>query len=80
MAKKAYVAQIERFGYTLTSLGRTKGEAHDAIIETYIDTYKRANGIHPKEDIIPGSNQSHLDLAEDELYITAIKYGETRWL
>ena len=77
---KVYLAQLERFGYLITAVGRTKGEAHQAIMETYKSSYRHENGTEPSMDRVPYSDRTFLQLAEEELFVTEIRYGEALWL
>lgn len=79
--KKAYLAQLERFGHYLTAVGKTKGEAHDAVMTAYKKAFKDSNdGVDPAKDFFPGSDQTYLQVAEDEIFVTSINLGEVIWL
>lgn len=79
---KSYLAQLDRFGYVLTAVGRTKKEAADAVLKSYTNTFKSENGIDPRNDYIPNTEpkQTYFSLAETELYVTPICSGECLWL
>ena len=79
--KKAYLAQLERFGHYLTAVGKTKGEAHDAVMKAYKKAYRDSNdGADPARDIIDSSGRSYLEVAEDEIFVTSLNLGEVLWL
>lgn len=40
-----WMMELDRFGYTLRVMGRTKEEAEDAMREEYIRAYAKFNGI-----------------------------------
>lgn len=78
--KKVYLAQLERFGYTLTAIGRTEEEARDAIIKDYKRIYKEWNNVDPGKDFT-SDNRSYLQIAEDELFVEEVELGKTvLWL
>ena len=41
-----WMMELDRFGYTLRVMGRTKEEAEDAMREEYIRAYAKINGIY----------------------------------
>lgn len=73
-----WLAELDRFGYTLRVVGRTKEEARDALIKEYVKTYKEWNGIHPKKDIFYG-DRSYYDSAVDEICPLELQFGEVDW-
>ena len=81
MAKRKYVyyAEIERFGYTLSTIALTEKEAKDAITEEYIKAFKDENGEHPSKCILP-SNRTYMDIFNDELFVTKRELGSVSWL
>lgn len=79
---KVYLTELERFGYTLKAIGRTKKEAEDAVIAEYIRTFKNINGTDPAEedtDRYFGDDRSCLDVARDELYTEEVEFGKVLW-
>lgn len=81
MAKRKYVyyAEIERFGYTLSTIALTEKEAKDAITEEYIKAFKDENGEHPNKSIAYG-NRTYMDIFNDELFVTKRELGSVSWL
>lgn len=80
---KVYLAKLERFGYEITAIGKTKHEAKNAVIDSYIKAYTAENKTDPAKDKIIdfySSGQTYLDLAERELYVQELNYGEAIWL
>ena len=77
---KGYLAQLERFGYMITAIGRTEKEARDAVIRSYREAYIHENGIDPGQDRMPYSERTYLALAKEELFCTEIEYGQAIWL
>lgn len=79
--KKAYLGTLDRFGYTLTAVGKTKGEVREAIMSSYKKTYAMENdGANPAKDLFPGSDRTYLQIADEELFITQVNFGEALWL
>ena len=81
MAKgKIYFGQLERFGYTLTVVGRTEDEVYEALEKAYVEAYKNENyGADPREDVMYG-DRTYYDVAMDEMYIDEFIPGEVQWL
>lgn len=78
---EVYLAQLERFGYMLTAVGRTEAEARDAIISKYKEVYVRENGSDPAKDFFhPIDDRSYLQTAMDELFVQKTEFGEVMWL
>lgn len=82
-----YVAELDRFGYTLTVIGRTEQEAIDALMEAYYKAYEDENGINlrtlPKEgkedyDMYE-EDREYLETAKDEMYVQFLAFGEVEW-
>lgn len=44
-----WMMELDRFGYTLRVMGRTKEEAADAMWEEYIRAYAKANSVDESE-------------------------------
>lgn len=44
-----WMMELDRFGYTLRVMGRTKEEAEDAMREEYIRAYAKANSMDESE-------------------------------
>jgi len=80
MTKKIYLAQIDRYGYMLTSVGRTEAEARDAILKKYREAFRNDNGCDPSEELLPDTDLSYLELAKEELFVTPVEFGEVLWL
>lgn len=79
--KGVYMAQLNRFGYALTAVGRTKKEAVDTVIATYINSYKSENGTDPDKDYVDWTEPiTYLELAKQETFVTFLDYGHTEWL
>ena len=80
-SKGVYMAQLNRFGYALTTVGRTKKEAVDTVIATYINYYRSENGTDPDEDYVDWTEPiTYLELAKKETFVTFLDYGHTKWL
>lgn len=82
-----YIAEIYRFGYDLTAIGRTEQEAVDALMEAYYKAYEDENGIDLRA--LPGEgdedydmyaeDREYLETAKDEIYVRFLKFGEVEW-
>lgn len=44
-----WMMELDRFGYTLRVMGRTKEESEDAMREEYIRAYAKVNGLDESE-------------------------------
>ena len=76
---KVYIAEVERFGYTLTAMGKTEREAKDAIIAEYVRAYMDENeGSHPIKDEHPYGGTYYDNMLED-LSVEEIEFGVVEW-
>lgn len=73
-----YLGQLDRFGYTLTVVGKTKSETENALLEAYKKAYEDFNGISPDKDYVSGS-RTYLELAKEEMFITKLELGDVQW-
>lgn len=71
-----WVAELERFGYSLRTVGRTEKECRDAMSAEYIKTYAIYNGSFDMED---EEDKEYYDYAMDEIYCDFIPYGKVVW-
>ena len=75
-----WVATLERFGYTLMVVERTKQKAVDALIGIYKQTYQRYNGFGSIEEMENDEEFKHyFELAMEELYVRKLEYGIVEW-
>ena len=74
-----FISQLERFGYTLTAVGRTKREAENAVLSDYYSVYKDVNGIAPDEDWLDDEH-TYWSLAKEEIFTEEVEFGKVRWL
>lgn len=80
MAKDTvYYGQLERFGYTLTAIGRTEREVRKALEKEYVETYISENGADPREEFWD-DGESYYKVAMDEMYIDEFTFGKVEWL
>ena len=79
--KYIYFCETDRFGYTLQVIGRTEEEARQAMIEEYIKTYKRLNGVDPRDEDISyySDYRSYLDVFLEELNVEKREFGKVEW-
>ena len=85
MAKQketVWVAQLERFDYTLVAVGKTEKEAREAILKEYIKAFTDLNGEDPRETVAEEygyDTTTFYDIAEEELFAEEVKFGEVKW-
>lgn len=81
MAKKnetIYICTLDRFGYTLTTAGKTEKQAREAIIKEYVKTYKKwNNGADPRKE--ERRNGTYYDEMLEDLYVYELPIGEVEW-
>ena len=66
-----YLAQLYRFGYNLTAIGKTKDQVARTIMKEYRKTYRELNGSLCMADA---------QRAAEEIEITELQYGHVEWL
>ena len=84
---KVWVAQLERFGYTLLCVEKTKQKAFDAMSREYISTYYKWNKADKNinwesaEEMVEKDEEfkEYYQCAMDEMYITDLEYGQVDW-
>lgn len=81
---KIYMATLDRFGYDLTVIAKTKKEAEDALMEEYINAYKVRNGSDPREDMYEdmyeyGGDRSYYEVAKGDIGIYDFELGKVEW-
>lgn len=75
-----WVATLERFGYTLMVVERTKQKAVDALIRVYKQTYQKYNEFDSIEEMENDEEFKHYyELAMEELYVRKLEYGMVEW-
>ena len=74
-----YVAELERFGYTLTAAGTNKGTLAKAIMAEYEEAYKNLNSEDPHEVFTYSDELSDYDTALEEIYIRPFAPNEVEW-
>ncbi len=79
MAKGAYVGTLERFGYTMTCVGKTEKDVVASIMKCYDESYRHNNGgLDPKKAHSYGE-ESDYDVARGDVYVRFLEYGEVEW-
>lgn len=73
-----WFSEIERFGYTLQCIGNSEKEVLDAMIDEYIKTYKKRNGVDPsvEED---ADDKEYYEVFLEELCIEKRELGKVEW-
>lgn len=81
-----WVATLERFGYTLMVVERSKQKAVDAMSEEYKKSYFRRNkdfGYLDCDTIEEMENDEefkyYYELAMEEMYVRKLEYGIVEW-
>lgn len=75
-----WVATLERFGYTLMVVERTKQKAVDALVGVYKQTYQKYNKFDSIEEMENDEEFKHyFELAMEELYVRKLEYGIVEW-
>ncbi len=77
-----FVGSLERFGYTLFGVGRTKTEVVTAIMKTYDEAYRRANGADcdPRKQRLFRGDQSDYTKAKGDIYVREMQFGDVEWI
>ena len=77
MRNTIYYGELERFGYTLTAVGKTREEVKSAILNEYIKAYKDwNNGYFPE-----GSEEFEhdYDAAREDLFTRELEFNKVEW-
>lgn len=67
-----FFIQLDRFGYMLTAIGKTRNDVKKTIMDEYKRAYKNINGCGP--------SRRELDWVKEEAVPQEIKCGEVLWL
>lgn len=70
--EQVYLAQLDRFGYMLTAVGRSKEEARIAIMDEYLKAYVQCNDGYPDQEMF--------DTASNEINVSALVFGRVEWM
>ena len=76
---KIYLAELDRFGYTLSAVGTTADEATKAIMREYRREYKRENGTNPGQDMNELCGKSYSAAAREAIQVTEFTTGKVEW-
>lgn len=75
-----WVATLERFGYTLMVVEKSKQKAVDAMIGVYKQTYQKRNEFSSIEEMENDEEFKHYyELAMEEMYVRKMEYGMVEW-
>ena len=78
-----WVGELDRFGYTLTVVGRTEEETREALMNAYEKTYRDLNNdIDPREDFkegYSGEEISYYDNAKEDVCVWEMAFGRVEW-
>lgn len=73
MAKKEelYIGELERFGYVLRVVCKTREQCEYALITEYLHAYRKRNRHNPSEE--------ELEAVDDDMYVSALELGKVDW-
>ena len=74
--KKIYLGSLYRFGGCIECAGETRKQAIDAIMQAYSETYKRQNGIDPKEEYVFGTKKTYFAQAKADIEMHVFEIGK----
>lgn len=76
-----WFATLERFGYTLTVIEKTRQGAIDALMAEYEKAFIDINGFSPKDEINDRgfTDLSYYDEARSDVEITKLTSGHVEW-
>jgi len=75
-----WVATLERFGYTLMVVDKSKKKAVDALVSVYKQTYQKRNEFNSIEEMENDEEFKHYyELAMEEMYVRKFEYGIVEW-
>lgn len=75
-----WVATLERFGYTMMVVERTKQKALDTIVAEYKKAYAYRNGFTTIEEMEQDEEfKRYFDMAMEEVYCRRMEYGKLEW-
>ena len=75
-----WYASIDRFGYSLETVAKTKDEAVLALMEAYRDAFKNQNnGMDPTEEQGRYGTGSYYEEALDDVVVRFMPFCEVEW-
>lgn len=79
MLKNAiYYGELERFGYTLTAVGKTEQDVTRALLKEYKKAYKQWNELARLSD--DPEFKEYYERAKDDLKIIELEFNKVEWL
>lgn len=76
-----WLAQLDRFGYTLTAIGNTKEEAIKIVMNEYSKAFKERNdGTSPSKMSVPYGAGSYYANAKEDIWCLELELGKCYWL
>lgn len=73
-----WIGELDRFGYVLKTVGRTKDEVKEALSKEYIKTYKDINDSDPRKDSYYGDT-TYYDSAMEDINMWEATFGKVEW-
>lgn len=76
-----WFAQLDRFGYTLTVIEKTRQKAIDALMTEYEKAFININGFNPKDETNDRgyTELSYYDEARSDIEIMKLISGKVEW-
>ena len=76
-----WIATLNRFGYTLTVIEKTRQKAIDALMAEYEKAFININGFNPKDEINDRgyTDLSFYDEARNDIEIMKLTSGKVEW-
>lgn len=73
---KLYYARIDRFGYTMSVVGKTKEEAETALLKEYCKRFAQCNNGKKPDKMLFCDGMTYLDCAKEEICAEEIEIGK----
>ena len=75
-----YLGTLDRFGYELSCVGKTKKQVVDAIMKNYEEAYKRSNdGLDPRKAHSYVAGSSDYAVAKNDIGVEWMEIGVVEW-
>lgn len=75
-----WVGELDRFGYTLTVVGRTEEETRESLMNAYEKTYRDLNDdADPREDIDERYDRTYYEGASEDINVWEMAFGRVEW-
>ena len=77
-----YVGELNRFGYTLSCVGKTKKAVVDAIMASYEQAYRKCNdNLDPrKAHSYRSREKTDYTVARNDISVRPMNFGDVEWV